>query len=180
MKTSLNPIAPRAPILVSPIGVVHSGFTDVTQPMDYAAESRVEIFPELLPALTGIENFSHLWVIYHQHRSAEWRQTHGWGKEPSLVNPPIDDRSGQGIFTSRAPARPAALGSCKWIERGREQPPWQARLESNRDSLELNLSDLDWPDAAAVMNAVERDLLSASETSLGEANPRAALSPGTR
>ena len=103
---------PVEPITLTPIGMVESSFSKVSDRMDYSAESRVVLLPELLPALAGIEHFSHLWVIYYQHRSAEWREAHGWLKETALVHPATDDRSGQGIFASRLPVRPAALGSC--------------------------------------------------------------------
>jgi len=102
-----------SPITLIPIGVVESSFRLVSDPMDYTAESRVVLLPELLPALTGIEYFSHIWVIYHQHCSADWREARGWGREERvLVHPTTDERSGQGIFASRAPVRPCALGSC--------------------------------------------------------------------
>ncbi|MGO8766149.1 MAG: SAM-dependent methyltransferase [Limisphaerales bacterium] len=103
---------PLKSITLTPIGMVESSCGKVSDRMDYAAESRVIVLPELLPAPTGIEHFSHLWVIYYQHLSGEWREAHGWRKERVLVHPPTDDRSGQGIFASRAPVRPAALGSC--------------------------------------------------------------------
>ena len=251
--------------------------------MDYTAESRIVVLPELLPALNGIEYFSHLWVIYHQHRSADWRAAHGWGRERVLVHPVTDDRSGQGIFSSRAPVRPAELGSsivelvrrqeavlivrgldalngtpvldvkayvpqfdafpgaitplhwarvishaddlsrgarcfhwetthvefalgfraglisleklavrrsqelsaelssslffaqgyeaatgCSplrgtldWAERNQEEVPWHVRLALGANFVEFNLVRLDWPDASAVMNAKESELLSA-------------------
>jgi len=112
LSTHIVPGHPVETITLAPIGVVESANISVLAPMDYAAECRIVMLPEFLPALTGIEYFSHLWVIYHQHCSADWKQARGWGKERVMVHPATDDRSGQGIFTSRAPVRPAALGSC--------------------------------------------------------------------
>ena len=101
-----------ASINVATIAIVESPLRSVAGQFDYASESRVRLFKELQPGLIGIEYFSHLWVIYHQHHSLEWLREKGWGEVPPLTLPPSDDRSGQGIFSSRAPCRPAALGSC--------------------------------------------------------------------
>lgn len=94
------------------IGVVESEFRSPAQFYDYAKEVRIRLRLELERGLVGIEYFSHLWVIYRQHRSSEWLQEKGWGNEPPITLPLCDDRSGQGVFSSRAPCRPAALGSC--------------------------------------------------------------------
>jgi tRNA-Thr(GGU) m(6)t(6)A37 methyltransferase TsaA len=73
----------------------------------------VVIDPELEPALTGIEGFSHLIVLYYQHRKDEWQERVGWGKrgERILGLPTGPDGSGfRGILTTRAPARPSGIG----------------------------------------------------------------------
>jgi len=100
------------PITLTPLGFVESLFRSVSDFSDYKSESRIRVRPDLLPALTGIEYFSHLWVIYHQHRSREWLQEKHWGEEPPLILPDCDDRAGQGVFSSRAPCRPSRMGSC--------------------------------------------------------------------
>ncbi len=97
---------------LTPIGEVDSPFQTIEGGCDYRSESRIVLLPELRDGLVGIEYFSHLWVTYRQHRSAEWLQARGWGAAPLLVLPPDDDRAGQGVFSSRAPCRPAGLGSC--------------------------------------------------------------------
>ena len=94
------------------IGVVESPFHTVSDRCDYATEACVRLRPELEPGLTGLEYFSHLWVIYHQHRAQTWLQARGWEENRPLVIPADDERAGQGIFSSRAPCRPASLGSC--------------------------------------------------------------------
>jgi len=104
--------APTEPFTLTPIGEVDSPFRTVADGCDYRSESRLVLRPELLPGLVGIEYFSHLCVIYRQHRSAEWLHSRGWGSAPPLVLPAGDDRAGQGVFSSRAPCRPAGLGSC--------------------------------------------------------------------
>jgi tRNA (adenine37-N6)-methyltransferase len=110
--TSLPDPPALADVTIRPIGVVESPFRTVSDRCDYATEARVRLWPELEAGLTGIEYFSHICVIYHQHRSQAWLQTRGMETTPPLVLPADDDRAGQGIFSSRAPCRPAALGSC--------------------------------------------------------------------
>ncbi len=103
---------PLEAFTLAPIGVVDSPYQTFVDGCDYQSESRIVLRPELEAGLVGIEYFSHLWVIYRQHRSAEWLRARGWGDAPPLVLPVEDDRAGQGVFSSRAPCRPAALGSC--------------------------------------------------------------------
>jgi tRNA-Thr(GGU) m(6)t(6)A37 methyltransferase TsaA len=107
-----TPTPSLAPVSIQPIGVVESAFHAASEYYDYAKEVRIHLNPELQRGLVGIEYFSHLWVIYSQHRSAEWLREKGWGDQAPLTLPLCDDRSGQGVFSSRAPCRPAALGSC--------------------------------------------------------------------
>ncbi len=103
---------PLEAFTLAPIGEVDSPYQTFVDGCDYRSESRLVLRPELEAGLVGIEYFSHLSVIYRQHRSAEWLRARGWGDAPPLVLPAEDDRAGQGVFSSRAPCRPAALGSC--------------------------------------------------------------------
>lgn len=105
---------------VAQIGVVESPFKDLSSHFDYAStEAVVALEPQLEEGLAGIEYFSHLWVTYRQHRSEDWLEWKGW-KGAALVLPPDDDRAGQGVFSSRAPCRPALLGTCAVELRRRE------------------------------------------------------------
>ncbi|MDH7572833.1 MAG: TrmO family methyltransferase, partial [Clostridia bacterium] len=105
------------PVTLVPLGQVESDFTLSDSPEysreAYHRESTVVIDPELEPALTGIEGFSHLIVLYYQHRKDEWQERVGWGKrgERILGLPTGPDGSGfRGILTTRAPARPSGIG----------------------------------------------------------------------
>lgn len=104
--------AALAPVRLTPVGEIGSPYRTVEDRCDYRSESRLILRPELTPALAGIEYFSHLWVIYRQHRVGEWLHHNAWGPAAPLVMPAADDRAGQGIFSTRAPCRPAGLGSC--------------------------------------------------------------------
>lgn len=88
-----------------PIGVIRSGHTvaDQTpiQPI-YASGCRgsVEVFPEFAEGLRDLEGFSHVYLIYHFHRSAP----------PRLVVKPFLQDVERGVFATRAPCRPNAIG----------------------------------------------------------------------
>ncbi len=64
------------------------------------AKAVVEIAPEYREALADVAGFGRIWLIFHFHRSG------GWGAK---VRPP---RGGpkRGLFATRAPDRPSALG----------------------------------------------------------------------
>jgi len=87
------------------IGTIHSPFHDISgmpiQPGGAkGVRGRIEILPELIPALKDLEGFSHLILIYHFHRA---------GKFKSVVIPFLDDQP-HGLFATRAPARPNPIG----------------------------------------------------------------------
>ena len=88
-----------------PIGVIHSPFRDVKgMPIQPAGAEdvvgTVEIGPEYVAGLEDIEGFSHIILIYHFHLSE------GYSLE---VEPFLDDKL-HGVFATRAPARPNAIG----------------------------------------------------------------------
>lgn len=109
---NVSPSSIDGAVLVRTIGAVESPFHTVSDRCDYATEARVRLRPEFEPGLTGLEYFSHIWVIYHQHCAQAWLDARGWHEIRPMIMPADDDRAGQGIFSSRAPCRPAALGSC--------------------------------------------------------------------
>jgi tRNA-Thr(GGU) m(6)t(6)A37 methyltransferase TsaA len=88
-----------------PIGVIHSVFpTAKGMPIQAVAaegiEGTVEIEAEYAAGLKDIEGFSHIILIYHFHLSE------GYSLE---VKPFLDDES-HGVFATRAPRRPNAIG----------------------------------------------------------------------
>lgn len=88
-----------------PIGVIRS---DHTKPEDvpiqpvFAAgcRGRAEIFPEFAEGLHDLEGFSHLYMIYHFHRAGPMK----------LRVKPFMDNMERGLFATRAPVRPNAIG----------------------------------------------------------------------
>jgi tRNA-Thr(GGU) m(6)t(6)A37 methyltransferase TsaA len=90
---------------VKPIGIIRTAFQEPTgtpiQPSraDHA-KGTVEVFPEYADGLKDLEGFERVWLIYWFHRAREPRL---------LVTPFLDDRE-RGVFATRAPTRPNAIG----------------------------------------------------------------------
>ena len=71
------------------------------QPMGAAdVEGVIELDPEFKPGLADLNGFSHLILIYHLHLVKEYKLS---------VIPFMDDKL-HGIFATRAPVRPNAIG----------------------------------------------------------------------
>lgn len=97
------------------IGMIHSPFTDQKktpiQSIFSTAEGRVEVFPAFVEGLDGLEEFSHLYLIYHFHQA-----TPG----PMRETPFLDEEKPRGIFSIRHYNRPNPIGlsivELKYIE----------------------------------------------------------------
>ncbi len=106
-------VVPREPVSIQPVGVVVSDFKKVSRTFDYNTESMLYIREDLTEALLGVEYFSHLHVIYYHHRREDWLKLIGWeGKEPPVTLPFACEPACQGVYSTRSPSRPSALGSC--------------------------------------------------------------------
>jgi tRNA (adenine37-N6)-methyltransferase len=93
------------PILIHPIGVIHTPHTDVKnmpiQPI--AAEGikgYIELLPEYVAGLQDLEGFSHITLLYRFHKISSYE----------LVLVPFMDTQKRGIFACKAPKRPNAIG----------------------------------------------------------------------
>ena len=89
---------------MTPIGVIHSPFTDKAQtpiqPTRSQAAGWVEVYPEFAEGLRGLEGFSHIILLYAFH------QSNGYTLQ---VQPFLDDRL-HGLFATRYPCRPNPIG----------------------------------------------------------------------
>ena len=96
---------PETSIALRPIGVIRTPYAALEgmpiQPGG-ARESlgRVELDPELAPALADVDGFSHVYLIYCFHESSGYKTT---------VTPYLDDTP-RGLFATRAPKRPNPIG----------------------------------------------------------------------
>jgi len=89
----------------APIGVVRSEHsvareTPIQPAYAKGCLGRVEIFPEFAAGLRDLEGFSHLYLLFHLHRAEPVKL---------LVKPFLQDVE-RGVFATRAPCRPNAIG----------------------------------------------------------------------
>ncbi len=92
-------------ITYKPIGVIHSEHaiaeeTPIQPAYAKGCRGRAEIFPEYEEGLNDLDGFSHIYLIYHLHRSKSVKLT---------VKPFLQDME-RGVFATRAPSRPNAIG----------------------------------------------------------------------
>ncbi len=93
------------PITFSPIGYIRSEHIEPpkvpVQPA-YArgCAGRAEILPEYAEGLKDIEEFSHIFILFHLHRA----------KPAQLVVTPFMEDIPHGVFATRAPMRPNPIG----------------------------------------------------------------------
>ncbi len=87
------------------IGIIHSEHKEEDktpiQPV-YAkgCKGYVELFPEFVDGLRDLSDFSHIYLIYHFHKSQQVKL---------IVKPYLQDVD-HGIFATRAPFRPNPIG----------------------------------------------------------------------
>lgn len=100
----MNDHRPPSPISLHPIGVIHSPFHDPESTPIQAIRSQaigtVEVYPEFSQGLRGLEEFSHIYLLYAFHRSEGYSL---------LVKPFLDDDQ-HGLFATRHPRRPNPIG----------------------------------------------------------------------
>jgi len=103
----------QQPVTIRPIGVVISELKNFDQIPTYREESCIFIREDLTEGLIGLEHFSHLHVVYRQHRREEWKRRANIPEgEEILTMPQLGEPTCKGIYTSRSPARPSGMGSC--------------------------------------------------------------------
>ena len=87
-----------------PIGIIHSPFTEKKQtpiqPTRSQAIGSIEVYPEYVAGLQGLEGFSHIIILYI------FNQSDGY----SLHIKPFLDRQEHGLFATRYPYRPNPIG----------------------------------------------------------------------
>lgn len=95
----------KCEILYWTIGIIHSEHKeDAKTPIQpvYAkgCKGHVELYPEFVKGLRDLKEFSHIYLIYHFHKSREVKL---------IVKPYLQDVN-RGIFSTRAPFRPNPIG----------------------------------------------------------------------
>jgi formylmethanofuran dehydrogenase subunit E len=103
----------QQPVTIRPIGVVISDLKNFDQLPTYREESCLSIREDLTEGLLGLEHFSHLHIVYRQHRREEWKLRANIPEgEEMLTLPLMGEPTCKGVYTSRSPARPSGMGSC--------------------------------------------------------------------
>ncbi len=92
-------------ITFRPIGVirsehVHAEATPIQPGFAADCQGRVEVSPEWAEGLRDLDGFSHIYLIYHLHQA----------DAPKLAVKPFLQDVERGIFATRAPCRPNAIG----------------------------------------------------------------------
>lgn len=95
----------KCEILYWTIGIIHSEHNEEDktpiQPV-YAkgCKGYVELFPEFVDGLRDLNEFSHIYLIYHFHKAQQVKL---------IIKPYLQDAD-HGIFATRAPFRPNPIG----------------------------------------------------------------------
>ncbi len=88
-------------VLLKPIGVVRSSFKEEPKADHHKIVSEIVLNPELSGALDGLEDFSHIYVIYWAHKAREK------GVQELKVHPQgRADFKPVGVYATRSPSRP--------------------------------------------------------------------------
>lgn len=92
-------------VIFEPIGIIHSPYTKLHgMPIQPSAargvEGRVEVDKKYIQALSDLEGFSHIYLLYHFHLA----------KSHQLKVIPFLDDQERGLFATRAPKRPNPIG----------------------------------------------------------------------
>jgi formylmethanofuran dehydrogenase subunit E len=111
----------QQPVTIRPIGVVVSELKNFDQHPTYREDCILSIREDLTEGLLGLEHFSHLHVVYRQHRREEWKRRANIPEGQEILTMPLmGEPTCKGIYTSRSPARPSGMGSCIVELLGRE------------------------------------------------------------
>jgi len=92
-------------IELQPIGIIHTPFKTIeNMPIQPKAaknvEGTIEIYPEFVEGLLDLEEFSHITLFYYFHKISGYQ----------LKVKPFMDTVEHGIFATKSPKRPNAIG----------------------------------------------------------------------
>jgi tRNA (Thr-GGU) A37 N-methylase len=142
------------------IGIIHSCFKEkFTIPRQSGLVEQAKAILEILPpynraeAIRGLEEFSHIWVIFIFHEASREKsgdnndsdlQTDNQREWKPTVRPPrLGGKERVGVFASRSPFRPNPIGlSVVELE----------RIEQNEDGIKLHLAGVDLLDKTPVLD----------------------------
>ena len=90
---------------IEPIGMIETPFheaagTPIQPSRAHGAQGKVRVNPQFWPGLQDLVGFERIWLIYWLHKQ----------QGSSLLVTPFLDQQPRGVFATRAPARPTAIG----------------------------------------------------------------------
>ncbi|MGM0596470.1 MAG: tRNA (N6-threonylcarbamoyladenosine(37)-N6)-methyltransferase TrmO [Myxococcota bacterium] len=93
------------PVKLNPVGIIHTPFKERKgMPIQPAGgkgiKAQIRIFSEYEAGLKDLEGFSHIYLLFHLHRSEDFK----------LRVFPFMDEEKRGVFATRAPNRPNPIG----------------------------------------------------------------------
>lgn len=129
---------------LEPIAIAHTPFAEKfgipRQPgIAPSAEGRIQLLPpyDRPEAVRGLEGYSHIWLIFHFHGTAQ----QGWS--PTVRPPRLGGNQRLGVFASRSTFRPNALGlSCVRL----------LRVDTANGQVVLHVAGLDLLDGTPIMD----------------------------
>jgi tRNA-Thr(GGU) m(6)t(6)A37 methyltransferase TsaA len=90
----------RGPIIITPVGVMHSPYKAQKEAPRQGRDSptlyTIEIYPEYAPAMGTMEGITHIWILYWMDRA----------ERDLLLVRRLDWSEARPVFTIRSPARP--------------------------------------------------------------------------
>jgi tRNA (adenine37-N6)-methyltransferase len=94
-------------IVYKPIGIFHTPYTPETGAprqgiLKPDVKGKIELFPEYYDALTSLDLYEHIVVLYH------FSEVQGWS--PTARPPGSSDEIEFGLFATRTPRRPNPIG----------------------------------------------------------------------
>ena len=94
-----------APVTYQPIGLIETPFTTregmpIQATGGEGVRGRIQIFPEFAQGLQDLAGFSHIILLYHFHLT----------RETNLTVTPFLDTTPRGVFATRSPNHPNAIG----------------------------------------------------------------------
>ncbi|MDZ8119361.1 tRNA (N6-threonylcarbamoyladenosine(37)-N6)-methyltransferase TrmO [Pontiella agarivorans] len=88
--------------LIGTIRTPHTTADNIpVQPVGSEDEGVVELYPEFAEGLKDVDGFSHVMLLFHLHKMKP---------DYKLTITPFMDKKEHGVFATRSPARPAAIG----------------------------------------------------------------------
>lgn len=130
------------------IGRVHSPYKEKfavpRQPgLVSSAKASVEILPPYddINAFIGLEDFSHIWLIFIFHKNHTSSKANNWS--PTVRPPRLGGNQRLGVFATRSPSRPNSIGLSKVKYHG---------LRQVDGKIFLQLSEIDLVDGTPIID----------------------------